>query len=109
MQVLIWIILITYGFFLLFIFVYSLVQLSLSASYLRSKRQQRITLKEPENWPLVTIQLPIYNERYVVERLIRAVAEIDYPKDKIEVQVLDDSTDDTSDIISKAILHYSQD
>ncbi|NQT69253.1 MAG: glycosyltransferase [Desulfobacteraceae bacterium] len=48
-----------------------------------------------ENWPRVTIQLPIYNELYVVERLIDAVCRIDYPKDLLEVQVLDDSTDDT--------------
>jgi cellulose synthase/poly-beta-1,6-N-acetylglucosamine synthase-like glycosyltransferase len=44
----------------------------------------------------VTIQLPLYNELYVVERLIQTVCEIDYPKDKLEIQVLDDSTDETS-------------
>ena len=46
-------------------------------------------------WPHVTIQLPIYNERYVVERLIESVCRIDYPANLLEVQVLDDSTDDT--------------
>ena len=49
-------------------------------------------------WPHVTIQLPIYNERYVVERLIESVCRIDYPKNLLEVQVLDDSTDDTVQI-----------
>ena len=49
-------------------------------------------------WPRVTIQLPIYNERYVVERLIEAVCKIDYPADLLEVQVLDDSSDDTRQI-----------
>jgi len=49
---------------------------------------------------IVTIQLPLYNELYVVERLIIAVCEIDYPKDKLEIQVLDDSTDETVDIAS---------
>jgi cellulose synthase/poly-beta-1,6-N-acetylglucosamine synthase-like glycosyltransferase len=49
-------------------------------------------------WPRVTIQLPIYNERYVVERLIESVCRIDYPKNLLEVQVLDDSTDDTVQI-----------
>jgi len=48
-----------------------------------------------KDWPQVTIQLPIYNERYVVERLIESVCKIDYPKNLLEVQVLDDSTDDT--------------
>lgn len=52
------------------------------------------------NWPSVTVQLPIYNERYVVHRLIDAVCDLDYPMDKLEIQVLDDSTDTTSEIIA---------
>lgn len=51
----------------------------------------------------VTIQLPLYNELYVVERLINAVCEIDYPKDKMEIQVLDDSTDETTQITAKIV------
>lgn len=51
----------------------------------------------------VTIQLPLYNELYVVERLIKAVCEIDYPKDKLEIQVLDDSTDETTTITEKIV------
>jgi cellulose synthase/poly-beta-1,6-N-acetylglucosamine synthase-like glycosyltransferase len=47
-------------------------------------------------WPVVTVQLPIYNEPRVVERLLRAVAALDYPRGRLEIQVLDDSTDDTS-------------
>lgn len=50
--------------------------------------------------PLVTIQLPLYNEMYVVDRLINAVCEIEYPKDKMEIQVLDDSTDETTSIVA---------
>ncbi|MFQ5663853.1 MAG: cellulose synthase family protein [Terriglobia bacterium] len=46
-------------------------------------------------WPHVTIQLPLYNEKYVVERLLATVAAIDYPRDRLEIQVLDDSTDET--------------
>lgn len=53
--------------------------------------------------PLVTIQLPLYNEMYVVDRLINAVCEIDYPKDKMEIQVLDDSTDETTPIVSNIV------
>jgi len=45
--------------------------------------------------PVVTVQLPIYNEIHVVERLLKATSEIDYPRDKLEIQVLDDSTDET--------------
>jgi cellulose synthase/poly-beta-1,6-N-acetylglucosamine synthase-like glycosyltransferase len=51
-----------------------------------------------KGWPWVTIQLPIYNELYVVERLIKSVCKIDYPRDLIEIQVLDDSTDETAKI-----------
>ena len=52
---------------------------------------------------LVTIQLPMYNEQYVAERLINSVCEIEYPKDKLEIQVLDDSTDETVDIVAKLV------
>jgi len=49
-------------------------------------------------WPKVTIQLPIYNERYVIERLVEAVARFDYPRELLEIQVLDDSTDETQQV-----------
>jgi len=52
---------------------------------------------------VVTIQLPLYNEMYVIERLIDSVCEINYPKDKLEIQVLDDSTDETTAIVAKAV------
>lgn len=51
----------------------------------------------------VTIQLPLYNELYVVKRLIDSVCKINYPKDKLEIQVLDDSTDETSDIVAEIV------
>ena len=47
----------------------------------------------PDEWPVVTVQLPIYNELYVAGRLIDAVAAFDYPAGRLEIQVLDDSTD----------------
>ncbi len=57
----------------------------------------------PAEWPLVTVQLPLYNERYVVERLLAAVAALDYPADRLEIQVLDDSTDETSALAAAAV------
>ena len=60
----------------------------------------RLSIDTP---PFVTIQLPIYNELYVVERLIDAVAKFDYPKDRFEIQVLDDSTDETVEIIARKV------
>jgi len=59
-----------------------------------------------ENYPLVTIQLPIYNEMYVIERLIKTTCEIDYPIDKLEIQVLDDSTDETVGIVDNIVKEY---
>src|SRR5258708_39883950 len=47
--------------------------------------------------PMVTVQLPIYNEVYVIERLLAAVIQIDYPRAKLEMQILDDSTDETTE------------
>jgi cellulose synthase/poly-beta-1,6-N-acetylglucosamine synthase-like glycosyltransferase len=56
-----------------------------------------------EDLPVVTVQLPFFNERYVAERLIDAAAHLDYPLDKLEIQVLDDSTDDTTEIAQAAV------
>ncbi|TVR22816.1 MAG: glycosyltransferase [Anaerolineaceae bacterium] len=57
----------------------------------------------PEGWPSVTIQLPIYNEAHVVERLLHACAALDYPPDKLHIQILDDSTDHTTDLIADVL------
>lgn len=56
--------------------------------------------------PFVTVQLPVFNEKYVAERLIDAVMQLDYPKDRLEVQVLDDSTDETVDIVRQKVEAY---
>ena len=88
-----------YSLALLLIFFYSLSQLNLLLNYLGQRRKQkeapRFNLMDPREIPLVTIQLPIYNEKYVVERLLENIARIEYPKSKLEIQVLDDSTDDS--------------
>ncbi len=60
----------------------------------------------PSKWPAVTIQLPIYNEKYTVERLLRAVTQLDYPADRVQIQVLDDSTDDTARLVSALVDRY---
>ncbi|MEZ4986211.1 MAG: glycosyltransferase family 2 protein [Saprospiraceae bacterium] len=57
-------------------------------------------------YPFVTVQLPIYNEMYVIERLIDAVAAFDYPKDRFEIHILDDSTDETIDIVAAKVAEY---
>jgi len=59
------------------------------------------------NWPKVTIQLPIFNERYVIERLVDAVAQFDYPRELLDIQVLDDSTDETRDVARACVERHA--
>src|ERR1044071_6200082 len=57
--------------------------------------------------PHITVQLPLFNEMYVIERLVKAVTEIDYPRERLEIQVLDDSTDETVRIASATVAKYT--
>jgi len=57
-------------------------------------------------WPAVTIQLPIFNEKYTVKRLLQAMTQLDYPADCLQIQVLDDSTDDTLELVSRLVEEY---
>src|SRR3982075_925828 len=66
--------------------------------FLKHRSRPSLPAGQFEQLPKVTMQLPIFNEVYVVERLLRAVSELDYPRDLLQIQVLDDSTDDTRDI-----------
>jgi cellulose synthase/poly-beta-1,6-N-acetylglucosamine synthase-like glycosyltransferase len=61
-----------------------------------------------KEWPKVTIQLPIYNERYVVERLVDSIAQFDYPREKLDIQLLDDSTDETQQIARACVERHQQ-
>ncbi|MEZ5331018.1 MAG: hypothetical protein R2991_02970 [Thermoanaerobaculia bacterium] len=58
---------------------------------------------EPADWPFVTVQLPLYNERCVASRLLEAACRLDYPRDRLEIQVLDDSTDETTGLIAQEV------
>ncbi len=99
----IWVVIILYSLPLLYIFFFSLGQLHLAWIYVRKPKANSTTELPVDYFPAVTIQLPIYNEKYVVERLLDAIAAIDYPADRLEIQVLDDSTDETSDLIEKKL------
>lgn len=93
------IVIIIYSTALILIFLYALAQLNLLFNYLRAKKKQesckKFDLNKPEEVPFVTIQLPVFNELYVMQRLLDNIAKIDYPLDKFEIQVLDDSTDES--------------
>ncbi|MFK7783568.1 MAG: cellulose synthase family protein [Crocinitomicaceae bacterium] len=86
--------------------IYSLVEFSLLLNFLFRKNVHE--RKEWKELPHVTIQLPMYNESYVVERLIDRIVELNYPKDKLEIQVLDDSTDDTIEKAKAKVEHYQK-
>jgi cellulose synthase/poly-beta-1,6-N-acetylglucosamine synthase-like glycosyltransferase len=75
--------------------------------YMRNKDKVPAAAERFERLPVVTIQLPIYNEMYVVDRLIDAVARMDYPGDRLEIQVLDDSTDETQGIAELAVRRHA--
>lgn len=99
-----------YLFCLLLVFFYSMMQLTLSLSYARYKRKVKnnqliedVKVYDGTYVPRVTIQLPMFNELYVAERIIEETAKFDYPRDRFEIQVLDDSTDETVDVIAKKV------
>ncbi|MBX2991545.1 MAG: glycosyltransferase, partial [Bacteroidetes bacterium] len=74
--------------------------------YLKFKDQKRPAVQSLDEYPVVTVQLPVYNERYVVGRLIEASCAMIYPKEKLEIQVLDDSTDETVDVVAAHVEKY---
>jgi len=101
-----WLIISLYGITLLIMCLFSLGQFNLSQHYLNAKKSREDAEATLTEFPYVTVQLPIYNEQYVVERLIDSVCRLKYPKDKLEIQVLDDSDDETIDIIERKINFY---
>ena len=82
---------------------YGLHRMVLVWSFWRTRSRRLPVPPAPEQWPRVTVQLPLFNELYVAERLIDAVCALDYPPDRLEIQVLDDSTDETVDIVAAKV------
>jgi cellulose synthase/poly-beta-1,6-N-acetylglucosamine synthase-like glycosyltransferase len=74
--------------------------------YFKHRRTYSLKPNELSEYPEVTVQLPIYNEVYVVNRLLEATCNIEYPLDKLEIQVLDDSTDETTVVIAEVVKKY---
>ncbi len=101
------IIIVLYTFCLFLIFIYSIAQLNLLINYLKAKKETedapKFDFRNQNEIPFVTIQLPIYNELYVVNSLLDNISKLDYPKDKLEIQVLDDSTDDSIYLTKKKV------
>ena len=93
---------IVYSISLILVLFYSLSQLNLLWNYVQYKKKKEkhplLDLTKSESVPLITIQLPVFNELYVMERLLKCINQIEYPREKLEVQVLDDSTDESVEL-----------
>ena len=102
-----YLVIIIYTICLLLIFMYALAQLNLLVNYLKYRNKTDDAVKfdfsNPNEIPFVTIQLPVFNELYVMKRLLKNIAKLEYPKGKLEIQVLDDSTDESVDVTAKHI------
>ena len=98
-MVFIYIIIVIYSLALVLIFMYALAQLNLLFNYIGAQKKvddsPKFDFLNSNEIPLVTIQLPVYNELYVMKRLLDNIVKLEYPKEKIEIQVLDDSTDES--------------
>jgi cellulose synthase/poly-beta-1,6-N-acetylglucosamine synthase-like glycosyltransferase len=101
------VILVLYFFVLSILAIYGWHRYYLVYLYMKHKGHVPPPLPAPKILPPVTVQLPIFNEMYVADRLIDAVCEIDYPKELLEIQVLDDSTDETSEIAELAVRRHA--
>ena len=88
-----------YSIALVLILMYALAQLNLLFNYMRAQKQEddcpKYNLDHSEDVPSVTVQLPVFNEMYVMQRLLDNIALLEYPREKLEIQVLDDSTDES--------------
>ena len=96
---------------LLWLAMYGVSNLINAFLYLRVKKtpKAKTPARPLKEWPLITIQLPIYNEKYTVERLLAAVTQLQYPAGRLQFQVLDDSTDDTADLVKALVQRYRDD
>ena len=101
------IILVSYFFVLSILAVYGWHRYYLVYLYMRHKESQPSEPEPLDPLPVVTVQLPIYNEMYVADRLIEAICRLDYPRELLEIQVLDDSTDETCEIAELAVRRHA--
>ena len=100
-------ILIPYFTILIILSIYGIHRYCLVYLYVKNRRKAPKPQGHFEALPRVIVQLPIYNERYVVERLLETVTRIEYPRDLLEIQVLDDSTDETRIVCSRLVSEYA--
>lgn len=103
---LLYLFLVVYFFILIMVFLYASHRYFMVYLYYKHRKDRPVPAKRLEKLPRVTIQLPLFNEMYVVRRLITAACKIDYPRNLLDIQVLDDSTDDTVDIARECVKEF---
>jgi cellulose synthase/poly-beta-1,6-N-acetylglucosamine synthase-like glycosyltransferase len=109
MKILLIIALVVYTITTLFIFLYTLMQCHLTFAYIKFKNKKKETQLLIKNYTTrITVQLPLYNEPYVAERIINAACNLDYPKHLLDIQVLDDSNDETVQIVDAIVYKWQQ-
>jgi cellulose synthase/poly-beta-1,6-N-acetylglucosamine synthase-like glycosyltransferase len=101
-------IMLPYFFVLVILACYGIHRYALVYHYFKNRKRVPGPPPEMAVWPRVTVQLPIYNERYVIDRLVEAVAQFDYPRELLEIQVLDDSTDETQQVARNCVERNQQ-
>src|SRR5579863_10202311 len=101
-------ILIPYFTILIILSVFGIHRYHLTYLFRKNRHKAPKPGKNFDQLPRVTVQLPIYNERYVVERLLEAVTRLDYPRELLEIQLLDDSTDETAIVCSRLVSEYQR-
>jgi len=101
---------ITYVLCGLILLIYGLNSLTLSLIYLKKRKEiwRKQNLPEVKSWPVVCIQLPIYNEGELINKLLHSITNLDYPREKLQIQILDDSTDFTVNTLKKLVRRYEQ-
>lgn len=102
------VLLIFYVFLLGILTIYSFHAYLMLFLYKKRRADKPVLAVPPPEWPMLTVQLPIYNEQYVIERLIHSVCNLDYPREKLEIQILDDSTDKTREEARRLADYYRQ-
>ncbi|WP_085298224.1 glycosyltransferase [Cognaticolwellia mytili] len=100
-------IIIVVHFILLFILcLFGLHRLSMVARWFRYRKYEAKTPEKFSQLPKVTIQIPLYNERMVARRIVDSIVKLQYPSDRLQIQIVDDSTDDTSGLIAERVAYY---
>jgi cellulose synthase/poly-beta-1,6-N-acetylglucosamine synthase-like glycosyltransferase len=96
-------------FMLLMLSFFGLHRISMVFRWMRYRKARPTIQQKYEELPLVTVQIPLFNEKFVAQRIIDACASFDYPTDKLQIQVVDDSTDNTKELVAQRVEQYQRD